>query len=315
MKIRTCLLATIAVALLTTATYADGPFDKFLPRGRLLKKLRDDVMGKPETKEPTPAKPSDAKSQKGPTPAIRSTVQQPTQGQSVDKRNDQGTPNKSRQPVAVKSGAEGFGMVVVADKNERVIVAQVAPKGNAAEAGLVRGDVIVEAGGVELTSIEEYREIAKMLGAGDQLELKVVRRGRPGKVMLQYGQPPSLEDVEVGDVNAKRGSGSNLRTARKDASQYGGDFSFVPPADQDSRPGMRSVVERPIAPVQSRSTQPQAMVQSQSRRPVAPPQQLHLQRTLSQQQQQIQALQQQLEQMRRQQGVTGSGLRNLRGSR
>lgn len=321
MTIRTCLLATIAVTVLATTTFADSPFDKFLPRGRLLRKLRDDVMGPPEPKEPTPATKPNA-NQKGPTPAVRPTGQQRPHPQATNNRgSQQQRPQANRQsqpkrPTTASSGADGFGMAVVIDKKDNIIVAQVSPKGNAAEAGLQRGDVIVEAGGVELTSIEEYQEIAKMLSAGDQLDLKVARRGKPSTVTLQYGQPPSLEDVEVGEVNSKTGNasaGSKSPRTSSAASGYRNDFSFVPPADDDSRPGMRSVVERSAAPVHPASTQQRAMGQLRSNRPAAPPRQL--QQTVSQQQQQIQLLQQQLEQLRRQQGMTGSGLRTQRGSR
>ncbi len=319
MTIRTCLLATIAVTVLATTSFADGPFDKFLPRGRLLKKLRDEVMGSPEPKQPTPAAKPKGASQKGPTPAVRPSSQQRPQTSSDRssqlQRSQANRQSQPKRPTMVNSGPDGFGMSVVIDKKDNIIVAQVAPKGNAAEAGLQRGDVVVEAGGVELTSIEEYQEIAKMLGAGDQLDLKVTRRGRPSTVTIQYGQPPSLEDVEVGDVNAQAGklmTGSQAIQTESGVSRgYQNDFSFVPPADDDSRPGMRSVVER-STPARPASTRQRAIGQLKSTRPATPPKQLP--QNMSQQQQ-IQMLQQQLEQLRRQQGMTGSGLRNLRGGR
>ena len=280
MKVRTCLLAAIAVTLLTTTTFADGPFDKFIPRGRLLRKLRDDVLGTPEPKQPTPAKRPDVANQKGPTPATRPAGQQQQQ--------------QPTRPQMVNSGADGFGMAVVVDKQQRVVVAQVAPNGNAAEAGLQRGDVILEAGGVELAAIEEYKEIAKMLGAGDQLELKVARRGRPSKVMLQYGQPPSLKDVEVGDVDTSSNRASARSSEQRTANRYGEDFSFVPPADDDSRPGMRSVIERSAVPARPASTQQSAYRSAASAQ---------------------QTQRQQLEQLRRRQSVTGSGLRTQQSAR
>ena len=128
-------------------------------------------------------------------------------------------------------------------------MAQVAAGGNAAEAGLRRGDVLVEAGGVELTSIEEFEEIAKILGAGDQLELKVARSGRTGKVMLQHGQQPTLEDVDNATVNVQTGSGTRSQRQRPASTpnRYQDDFSFVPPADDSSGSGMQSVIERATA--------------------------------------------------------------------
>ena len=293
MILRNFILATLAVAVLSTTSFADGPFDRFLPRGRLLRKLRDDVLGTPEPKQPTlAAKPKS--NLERPTPAARLAVPKQDQARRT---------NQSKQPAVVHSGANGFGMSVVVDKQENIIVAQVAPAGNAAEAGLQRGDLIAEAGGVELTSIEEYQEITKMLGAGDQLEFKIARRGRPSTVMLQHGQPPTLDDVEVGEMNTKLGNSAN----QSQGNQYQQDFSFVPPGDDSSRASMRSVVEQPFAPVRSVSTQQHAMGQSRTNRVAVPPQ--RLQQTVSQQQSEIQRLQQQLDQLRRQQGMTGSGVR------
>ena len=207
MKNRICLFSLAAVVLLGTPTFADGPFDRFLPRGRLLKKLRDDIMGEPAPKQPTPAPKPNLAAQKGPTPAIRPSPQQRAQSPQQA---------KSDRPTAVRSGVDGFGMAVVLDKNENLVVAQVAANGNAAEAGIRRGDVLVEAGGVELTSIEELEQIEKILGAGDQVELKVARNGRAAKVMLQHGQAPALEDVE--NESAPTGTASRSQSYQSNGS-------------------------------------------------------------------------------------------------
>ena len=297
MKTRICLFSLVAVVLLGTSTFADGPFDRFLPRGRLLKKLRDDIVGEPAPKQPTPAAKPNQAAQKGPAPANRpSTPQRPQSPQ---------TANVDR-PAAIRSGADGFGMAVVLDKNENLVVAQVSANGNAAEAGIRRGDVLVEAGGVELTSIEEFEQIEKILGAGDQVELKVARNGRAAKVMLQHGQSPSLEDVENGKVRAQAGTTSRTR-GYQPTSNSQEDFSFVPPSDDNGSTGMRSVIDRPAAPVRPASSQKPALSQLQSNyRPQA-----SSQRQLSasaQQQQEIQLLRRQLEQLRRQQSLIGSGV-------
>lgn len=297
MKTRICLFSLAAVLLLGTSTFADGPFDKFLPRGRLLKKLRDDIMGEPAPKQPTPAAKPNQAAKKGPTPATRPPAQlrsQPSQNVNADR------------PAAVRSGADGFGMAIVVDKNENLVVAQVSANGNAAEAGIRRGDVLVEAGGVELTSIEEFEEIEKILGAGDQVELKVARNGRAAKVMLQHGQAPSLEDVENGKVGAQANTASRSQGYQPSSSSRE-DFSFVPPSDENGSSSMRSVIDRPTAPVRPASTQKPALSQLQSNyRPQAPrPRQ---QSASAQQQQEIQLLRRQLEQLRRQQSLIGSGV-------
>lgn len=315
MKTRICLFSLATVVLFGATTFADGPFDKFLPRGRLLKKIRDEFSGQPHPKQPTPATKPKQAAQKGPTPAIRPNSQGRSQSSAA---NHQGSQHRStaaqqadtQRPTVVKSGQDGFGMAVVLDKNENLVVAQVVANGNAAEAGLRRGDVLVEAGGVELTSIEEFEEIAKILGAGDQLELKVARSGRTGRVMLQHGQQPTLEDVDNANVNVQTGSGTRSQRQRPASTpnRYQDDFSFVPPADDSSGSGMQSVIERATTPVRPVSNQKPALSQLQSNyRPQA---QRTLQQTGTQQeQQQVQVLRRQLEQLRRQQSLTGSGVR------
>ena len=202
-------------------------------------------------------------------------------------------------------------MAVVMDKDENLVVAQVIANGNAAEAGIRRGDMLVKAGGVELTSIEEFEQIEKILGAGDQLELSVARNGQTGKVMLQHGQSPSLEDMDSQNGNAPTGAAARSRNYQSNSSARSGyreDFSFVPPSDGDSLSDMQSVVERASPPVRPASTQKPALSQLQSNyRPQASRQ---VQQTATpQQQQQIEVLRRQLEQLRRQQSLTGSGVR------
>lgn len=315
MKTRICLFSLATVVLFGATTFADGPFDRFLPRGRLLKKIRDEFAGQPQPKQPTPATKPKQAAQKGPTPAIRPNSQGRSQSSAA---NHQGSQHRStaaqqadpQRPTVVKSGQDGFGMAVVLDKSENLVVAQVAAGGNAAEAGLRRGDVLVEAGGVELTSIEEFEQIAKILGAGDQLELKVARGGRTGKVMLQHGQPPTLEDVDNGNANVQADATTRSRREQRasTSNRYQDDFSFVPPADDSSGSGMQSVIELATGSARPISTQKPALSQLQSNyRPQ--PQRTLQQAGTQQQQQQIQALRRQLEQLRRQQSLTGSGVR------
>ena len=222
-------------------------------------------------------------------------------------------------------------MAVEADKDDRVIVTQVLPGSNAAEAGLQRGDVIVAAGGVDLGSIEEFREITKIMGAGDQLDFKVARRGRESTLTLQHGQPPQLPDEDqLNDAprapSTEQSSAAADRrgrvTPRQTAGAYRGNFEFVPPADDHSVSGMRSVLDSPIieepisAPVRTHvPARPASMsgamnhIRSQPR-PQQPSRQLRP--SIVQQQQQIRDLEQRLRLLQRQQGPTGSGLQTQR---
>lgn len=96
----------------------------------------------------------------------------------------------SKANLSNKNSASGFGMQFEL-KSDRFTVTKVDSRGNAYEAGLKKGDVILGAGGVELGSIEEFDEISKILGQGDQLEFKISRRGKKQDLLIQYGKAPA----------------------------------------------------------------------------------------------------------------------------
>lgn len=76
--------------------------------------------------------------------------------------------------------------------DEGVLVLRVSPSTPAARAGLEPGDVIVEAGGRAVETVEDLRE-AFVRDEGGRLELRVVREGRRRSLELQWDRP----DVRV----------------------------------------------------------------------------------------------------------------------
>lgn len=112
----------------------------------------------------------------------------------------------------------GFGFRVSANDRDQLIVTAVERAGNAAEAGVVRGDQIIEIGGIESTSSEEFDEIAKIMGQGDQMDFKIRRGGREKKVTIQFGNLPELEESETSSSAASSSSKSSR-------------YDFAPPRD------------------------------------------------------------------------------------
>jgi hypothetical protein len=200
------------------ASEARGPF-----RGGFLRRLRDDLRGdddeKEKEKQKKPGNP-DGGNGREPTPA-----QRPNQipGYSVDRPmpgsgrlpgdnapgfrlSDAGAvPLPGSPQPAPESGAsqlptpprEGFGVVLV-DRDEKLFVRSVEPRGNAAEAGLERGDQVLKAGGAEIGSIAAFDEITGILKPGDMIELIVARDDEEKTIQLQFGSTPPVSDEAEG---------------------------------------------------------------------------------------------------------------------
>ena len=200
------------------SAFADNPLEKLIPRGTLFKKLKKEIVdefGGDKAKTPTPTP------RRAPTPAARPTnrqVQTPTRARTPQQRssaqpnvatrrlppmNGQAQAGSNRnavanprpiQPAAI-SASKGFGVVVQLAKDNSLVVTRVHPQGNAVKAGLRPGDVVKTVGSVKVTSVEEYDQITKGLGPGDQMEFEVVRRGRPEKALVQFGTTPKPSEV------------------------------------------------------------------------------------------------------------------------
>ena len=64
-------------------------------------------------------------------------------------------------------------------------VVQVAPNGPAARAGVRLGDVVVEAAGQRVASVESFRSALAERSAGSRLTLEVERQGKPKRLVLE----------------------------------------------------------------------------------------------------------------------------------
>jgi hypothetical protein len=128
---------------------------------------------------------------------------------------------------------QGFGFTASVNDQEQLYVAKVDRNGNAAEAGLRPGDLILEIGGIESSSTAELDEIAKVMGAGDQLEFKIKRNGREEKITIQFGEQQKMPDSETNP---------SANVARR--------YDFAPPAEQrlpDHFPKAESVLSNRVA--------------------------------------------------------------------
>jgi hypothetical protein len=112
------------------------------------------------------------------------------------------------------------------NRDGKLVVTGVDPGGNAAKAGVQRGDIIVAAGGLNDIALKDYQEITNVLNAGDQLEFKISRNGSEKELMVQYGTAPTALDAEESSAEAPAENGTQSRTS---APQF--DFAPAPSSD------------------------------------------------------------------------------------
>ena len=222
MKFLRCLIVLLlATVFLSGEVMAQSQNNRGFGRGRFLKRLRDDVFGngkqnqaQQQRKAPTPA----ASKGKDPTPAGKrptnpyagkryANPRQPASRNPIARQADprKANPRATSQPQSVQSKPKDFGMTIAPNKSDDIVVTRVIPGGNAAKAGVRPGDLVVEVGGAELTSIEEFDSIVEVMSQGDELEFKIQTRGsKPRKMHVQYGVSPEFDDE--GAPKTKEGS-------------------------------------------------------------------------------------------------------------
>lgn len=209
----------------------------------------------------------------------------------------------------------GFGMFVES-KGDALVVSKLDPKGNAKEAGVKNGDVLVRGGGVDFQSVEEFNQISEILKDGDQLEFEVRRRGKDEKVLITFGTPvdestlapekPSVLATPVRDTQ----TGSNGVNTKNN-------YSFLPTNRESTRRqpssidpiategNLRSVLGNDIKIPESRLPKPTNAQQPDTNqwRSAESIAQEKLRRQLEQQKQEIERLRQLLEN-RKEEGST-----------
>lgn len=171
-------------------------------------------------------------------------------GRGVQSRNDPaqlpyaGNPSQENRLQAVSArkrnqNSTGFGMKLKADKSDKILIDNMDRNGNADNAGLKRGDQVVAIGGVPIGSVEEFDEIAQILSDGDQMEVRVLRRGKEVDVVLTYGEPIDVENgLSQSAASGYAPSSSGYLPAEDQRQRVGSGVAtdFVPQTDQYSLP-------------------------------------------------------------------------------
>lgn len=206
----------------------------------------------------------------------------PASANTRSRTSPQRTPtlNRGAERTSAIATRTGFGLTLDTNRNDELFVASVVSGGNAAKAGIRRGDTVLEIGGVEATSVEEYDQISKAMSEGDQMEFRIERHGQTDKILVAWGEAPDLESLETTtdtDLSTAPGSKTNSTRDRN--------YDFVPPA------GGKSVLDS--TPVRGTSVSSNRQVQQ-------------LSRTIQQQNQTIRQLQSELSKLR---GATRNGRR------
>ena len=175
-----------------------------------------------------------------------------------------------------------------ATKDEKgVIISRIQSGGSADEAGLRSGDVITSAGGLAIKQTDDLKYILDVVGPGDQIEFEIVRRGKKETKMVQFGEPPSAEELAAkeetapGPIDSQRDEYAPIEGPKKNY-DYFADSDDSGFSDQP-----QSVLNR------KNNAQQYSEVQALRQQLVS------MQRTLEQQQRTIQQLQQELQKSRR----------------
>lgn len=222
------LLLVFAVATIVSQSIDMQSVDaqeRLFGNGRFLKRMfgEQSPQPAPQPKVPTPAQRPSQKTQ--PTSAgqaIRPKAKhKPRAIEPARSENTRESINRlPKSPAAENQNVEptrssnkatlGFGMLIKL-RNEKLYVAQLDPKGNAAEAGVRVGDQLVAGGGIDFKSVVDYNGIGEILEDGDQLEFSMLRGGHEKEMMITYGTAPeegilegNLEPNEAGAETTRR---------------------------------------------------------------------------------------------------------------
>jgi len=157
---------------------------------------------KPKAGAPTPARrPAGTVGSGVPTPASRTApinsrtprtpdLHAPTLAQPKTKIPPSIVSADKLPPMPTKSAEKptiNFGMFLQT-RNDKLVVTQIDPKGNASKSGVKRGDVIKGTGGIDLTNMQEFNEITEVLSQGDQLEFVIDRGGKEKEMLIMFGK-------------------------------------------------------------------------------------------------------------------------------
>ena len=314
------MIVALTLTVMTGDLVAQGSSgDRMFGNGRFLRRMKNEITGnssKPDPKKKSPKK-ADAKS-KAPTPATRKT-NSPTpaartpNGLPANRPSLTNRPTPAKRPGAnyrapqldgpiIKGVVEpatrdkapadvtrsarkptfGFGMLLET-RRDQLVVTQLDPKGNAVEAGIKRGDIVVEAGGIEMETMQEFNDVTDVLQEGDQIEFVLLRKGKKEKMLIMHGKAADATGSEDEAIEPADSSALRTPSTRK--------YEFVPdPSDKN----MKHVNSMPsvMAPNRQAFQSNKPAVQYQ-RRMAAPTS------VVEQQRRQIQQMQLEIERLRR----------------
>jgi len=232
--IRKFLLASFLFTLISQSQFAhaQSSFDKFKqkmddlkPSGKLLRQIlgqdEEPEAKKTEAKPtavnrtPTPAQ----RPQPSPTPLQRPQPPSTFRGQPP-LANYQPSLAETKQDRARSTNELG---VIIEETTQGLTIALVRPGSPADKAGIQVNDRIAKFAGLAIASEEELDGIAGALRDGDQIEVNLIRNGKPHDVVVTLGtdesQQENKENAETAEksVNPAASSGSDFQPPAESA--------------------------------------------------------------------------------------------------
>lgn len=314
-RVATFLIAAVVVGFIADIAPAQ------IGRGRLLKKMRDDIFGPPinhaqlqkeqalaqqkleaarraqlekqkraaaaaKGRQPTPI----GTGSKASNQQTAQRTQRPQSPQTPRKPQTPRPPQQNRQAHAqptsrntAKGPAKrGFGFHIV-EKNEKLIISKVDPNGNAAGMGFRPGDVLTAIGGVEVDTTVAFDEIADILSNGDSIEIAYQRGGKSDEVQVSYGEAPNSEESSAIAIEGSLEPSRSTSRGQRVA-------DFAPPRRGVSNQQSSRTLRTPYGATRT------------------PSQVEQLNSTVRQQSQKIQLLENELRALRRLEGAHGAGI-------
>ncbi len=221
------MIFALTLTVMTGDLSAQDSKDRMFGNGKFLRRMKNEIMGDSSKAEPKKKSPKKAKSKdksptsamgrsKSLTPAIKASSPWSAKRPTLAKRPSGSDPQlnsskvgslldvtkRGKAPVTVTRSSRkptlGFGMLLEI-RQDMLVVTQLDPKGNAAKSGVKRSDVVVEAGGIEMKTMQEFNDVTDVLQDGDQIEFVLLRRGKKEKMLIMHGKGP---EQEVADEQA-----------------------------------------------------------------------------------------------------------------
>ena len=173
-------------------------------------------------------------------------------------------------------------------RKEKLFVAQLDPKGNAAAAGVRTGDQLVAGGGIDFETVADFNGISEVLEDGDQLEFSIKRGNSDKDLLIVYGTPSDDQSATMLEGSFEANKASEKTASRSMLAPEVNKINTRP--NTSFMPNQRNVQTAPNQNFLNSSQQTTGRSGTS--------------RTIRSQQEEIQRLRQQLEQVKGQ-GISG----------